>query len=206
MEKQNKIIIIISLLIILLSIYAGGYFMHNLKNDNKKITKNSTKKETNEVPNDNKKAMGKEITIAVNDNESFQFYILSENDSTYTLLAKESLGSIPYYTADNCNINNESGCDISDEATNIINLLHEKTATWTNVGEIRLPTYEDINNLLTTNDFVHEVSYWLNSNSEIKNNKVAYYVNNEQKTIEKDKLYNNHELIVVITVLKSFEK
>lgn len=211
MKKDTKIIIVLAVIVICLLGFISYYFsaeFKNLKSSNEtqeKSTETSSSTSESNQEKEDYNNLGKEIQVKVSDDTTLPFYILSEDETTYTLLLKESLGKTTYYSADDCNSSNESGCENKKSDDNISVFLKEKTSSWNNVGEVKIPQVEDYNkikSLNTDNSFLDEYSCWLLDNE--KNNIEKSYYNKDEKNISKDKIYNEQELRPIIKILKIF--
>lgn len=214
MNKTSKLIIVIVFLILIISLYLGWYTKSrlekiNLRNNNPRQDIKEKEEIKNIYQNEN---LGKIVKVKVNNELIKEFYILKEEENAYTLLAKESLGNTYLYTNNNCNSNDESFCDFNNDY--IISYLQENTKDWINVGEIRLPLLEEIVSIGNfkleneqyyidnSNEFIFNNSYWIDSNK--LENENSYYVSLEDKSLKKDKVYNSHEIVPVIKVIKTF--
>ena len=216
MKSDTKVIIVISLIVICLLGYIG-YYAADTYNQNKKETvalkvktKKTTKKKTPKVeiipkeePKTYSEAFGKEVMIKVNDQEQVPFYILEEDDNTYTLISKNTLGTSSYYKTDDCDEITQSGCENITDELNITKFLQEKTQNWTNIGEIRIPNTQEIKDLITYQkaSLYQNCSYWLLDDNT---KDLAYYYDNNSRSILEDKVYNSHDVLVIIKVLKSY--
>lgn len=207
MKKDTKIIIIIALVVVSLLSYITYYFTSSLNKSEPKKEINSSQQINNQVEEEPKEEVpqivestenqGKEVNVQVSSEQVLPFYILKEDDNTYTLIAKNSLGQSPYYTSEDCNSDNENGCVVKTNELNIETFLRENTNTWNNVGEFRLPNKDDITALK------HENSYWLKEGEEKEQIDVSYYDSTSQE-VKTDKIYNSHDVIPIIKVLKMF--
>ncbi len=218
MKNDTKAIIIVSLIVIGLLSYISYYSVKSFQSyqnkssltekKNKKIEK---KEETvkQEEPVITKKPkiyspmLGTVVEVQINDTEKLPFVILEEDENTYTLISKDSLGYTTYYANDTCNTSNQNSCaNISDKL--ITKFLKDKTKTWTNVGEIIIPTKEEINELLNLGkdniSFLTDYSFWLKDYDKDE----AYYFNKDEVSILKDKVYLEHDLKVFIKVMKNY--
>ena len=217
MKRDTKVIIALSIVVIGLLSFISYYFVTELKNTKttKEIpkevaepvssTENSSENTVSQVKEDYTN-LGKEIQINVNNGVTLPFYILAEDETTYTLLLKESLGKTVYFSADDCNSSNESGCEHQKGDSNITQLLKEKTNDWNNVGEVRIPRVDDYDKLKNLNkdiSFLDQYSFWLEDDEKNTNEKTYY--NKDEKSIAKDKIYNEQELRPLIRILKIFE-
>lgn len=223
MKKKKKILLIILVIIAILSML--GYLLYNTYNriKNLEMFDKNFLDSTSEQEKENKKKQkeyekkiknnGQIVTVSINAEETKQFYILSEDETTYTLLAAEPIGTSAFYLSDECNSENESACNYTTEY--IYDFLASNTASWSYVGNVRLLNMNEIvkignfkieNGLYTSanKDYIYNSSYWIEDNS--KDDDKVHYLDKDSKKILKDKMYNQHDVTPVIVVLKAFVK
>ena len=88
-------------------------------------------------------------------------------------------------------------CRLSLEYIN--NFLEQNTADWINVGSKRIPTNEDV---IKYGNIMYNNFYWISYSANNKDNNDMYYVNSTNKLVETDKIYNMHDLVPIIVILK----
>ena len=209
MKKNTKWIVILSVLIVSLLTYICWHTIviyqdykkeNSVKNDNITKTTNVENNQTAKTYDKSHVSVGEELTVKVGNKTKALFYLIGEDENTYTLIAKNSLGKSPYYQYDDCNENNSTGCEIKQTELNIQQYLNEKTTNWINVGEVRIPTEDDLEQA----EALPNVSFWISNDDDNKENLQIPYYDKDSKKLANDYLYNSRDVIPVIRIIKSY--
>ena len=204
MKTESKIVIGLIACILVLICYVAFNFTKTIMDATKPVEKNENV-ENIEEKKETTKNLFKEVKVRVNNHNLLAFYIIGEDNETYTLIAKNSVGNTSY------NLDgNTTGLKYD-----IDKFLEQQTNSWTNIGLIRLPNSQEIiklgdfiykDNKYTTesdNVLVSE-SYWLEHEIDSTNTLRTFYVDKDKKSIIEVQATSNYEVLPVIKVIKAY--
>ena len=211
MKKNTKWLIGLSIAVVcLLSFIVGNTIMlFNYKNDSNLKKENNSKvvdsKDTNNTEDNSLNNPGssinnsKEVTVEVGKGINLPFYILREDENSYTLIAKDSLGKSEYFKSETCNADNQEGCNGRKVTANVDAFLVSATKEWNYVGNKRIPSKQDI----AAAPILPEYSFWLKNDITTIELDAEYY-NNKEEMATTDKIFTSYDVVPVIEIIKSY--